>query len=97
MIIGNLETISVTPNIFLGLYLNIFLLVQIEYTELEAFNGDSSSVLVETDSFAISKLQPGRNYSIAIKSVSNGMESIEKRFYQATSKTLDKIICYLVR
>ena len=61
-------------------------LFQIEYNELEAFNGDSSSVVVETESFAIDKLQPGRNYSIAIKAVSNGMESVERRFYQATSK-----------
>ena len=68
------------------LYFKIFLSVQIEYNELEAFNGDSSSVVVEDSRFSIDKLQPGRNYSIAIKAVSNGMESVEKRFYQATSK-----------
>ena len=53
---------------------------------MEAFNGDSSSVVVEDSFFSIDKLQPGRNYSIAIKAVSNGMGSVEKRFYQATSK-----------
>ena len=43
-------------------------------------------MVVEDSRFSIDKLQPGRNYSIAIKAVSNGMESVEKRFYQATSK-----------
>ena len=54
---------------------------------MEAFNGDSSSVIVEEDFFDISRLQPGRNYSIAIKAVSNGMESVGSRKYQATRKS----------
>ena len=61
-------------------------LFQVEFNELEAFNGDSSSVIVEEDFFDISRLQPGRNYSIVIKAVSNGMESVGTRIYQATRK-----------
>ena len=59
---------------------------QVEFNELEAFNGDSSSVIVEENFFDIERLQPGRNYSIAIKAVSNGMESVGTRIYQATRK-----------
>ena len=29
-------------------------------------------------------LQPGRNYSISVKAVSNGIESIERTVFQAT-------------
>ena len=60
---------------------------QIEYNELAGFNGDSSSVVVEEPRFSIDKLQPGRNYSIAIKAVSNGMESRRTLYNLATSKT----------
>ena len=60
---------------------------QIEYNELAGFNGDSSSVTVEEPRFSIDKLQPGRNYSIAIKAVSNGMESRATLYNLATSKT----------
>ena len=31
-------------------------------------------------------LQPGRNYSISVKAVSNGIESIERTVFQATRK-----------
>ena len=58
--------------------------LQIEYHELETFNGDSSSVVVEEQSFSMEQLQPGRNYSLAVKAVSNGIESLERRIYQAT-------------
>ena len=64
----------------------ILIALKVEFNELEAFNGDSSSVIVEEDFFDISRLQPGRNYSIAIKAVSNGMESVGSRKYQATRK-----------
>ena len=61
--------------------------LQIEYNELAGFNGDSSSVTVEEPRFSIDKLQPGRNYSIAIKAVSNGMVSRATLYNLATSKT----------
>ena len=62
---------------------------QVEFNELEAFNGDSSSVIVEEDLFDIDRLQPGRNYSIAIKAVSKGMESVGTRKFVATRKCAD--------
>ena len=65
----------------------MFIQFQIEYNELAGFNGDSSSVTVEEPRFSIDKLQPGRNYSIAIKAVSNGMESRATLYNLATSKT----------
>ena len=55
-----------------------------EFNELEAFNGDSSSVIVEEDLFDIDRLQPGRNYSIAVQAVSNGIESVEVTRFTAT-------------
>ena len=63
--------------------------MQVEFNELEAFNGDSSSVIVEEDLFDIDRLQPGRNYSIAIKAVSKGMESVGTRKFVATRKCAD--------
>ena len=33
-----------------------------------------------------SQLQPGRNYSVAVRSVSNGMESLARRVFVATSE-----------
>jgi len=57
---------------------------KIEYHELETFNGDSSSITVEEAEFDMDQLQPGRNYSIAVSASSNGMESVERRVYQAT-------------
>ena len=65
----------------------MFIQFQIEYNELAGFNGDSSSVTVEEPRFSIDKLQPGRNYSIAIKAVSNGMVSRATLYNLATSKT----------
>ena len=71
----------------LALYFTTYL--QVEFNELEAFNGDSSSVIVEEDLFDIDRLQPGRNYSIAIKAVSKGMESVGTRKFVATRKCSD--------
>ena len=56
------------------------------YHELETFNGDSSSVVVHEPYFALSNLQPGRNYSISIQAVSNGIESVDRSIFQATSE-----------
>ena len=72
------------------MYFTIYL--QVEFNELEAFNGDSSSVIVEEDLFDIDRLQPGRNYSIAIKAVSKGMESVGTRKFVATRKYQNDIV-----
>lgn len=61
---------------------------QVTYHELETFNGDSSSVIVHDTYFPLSNLQPGRNYSISIKAVANGIESLERTITQATRKIL---------
>ncbi len=61
---------------------------KITYSELETFNGDSSSVYVADTYFSLSNLQPGRNYSLSISAVSKGVESLERTMYQATSKFL---------
>lgn len=57
---------------------------KITYHELETFNGDSSSVYVPDTYFSLSNLQPGRNYSLSIRAVSKGIESVERSLYQAT-------------
>jgi hypothetical protein len=59
---------------------------KITYYELETFNGDSSSVVVSDTYFSLSNLQPGRNYSLSISAVSQGIESVERSIFQATSK-----------
>lgn len=59
---------------------------KITYYELETFNGDSSSVFVQDSFFSLSNLQPGRNYSISISAVSQGIESVERSIFQATRK-----------
>ena len=59
---------------------------KITYYELETFNGDSSSVYTDDTFFSLSNLQPGRNYSISISAVSQGIESAERSIYQATSE-----------
>jgi len=62
---------------------------KIEYTELMTggLKGDSSSVTVEDPRVYIGDLKPGRNYSIAIRAVSNGMESEPTLYSLATSET----------
>jgi hypothetical protein len=41
---------------------------------------------VQEPYFSMDNLQPGRNYSISVKAVSNGIESIERTVFQATRK-----------
>ena len=53
---------------------------------MEAFNGDSSSITVEDSYFSIAELLPGRNYTVKVKAVSNGIESVERKDHVATSK-----------
>jgi hypothetical protein len=43
-------------------------------------------VFVQEPYFSMDNLQPGRNYSISVKAVSNGIESIERTVFQATRK-----------
>jgi len=57
---------------------------KIEYHEMETFNGDSSYVTVEDPVFSMSNLLPGRNYSISVMAVSNGIDSIGMTVPQAT-------------
>ena len=60
--------------------------MQVSYHELETFNGASSSVVVAEPSFPLETLQPGRNYSIAVSALSNGIASVPTTVFQATSK-----------
>lgn len=57
---------------------------KIKYHELETFNGDSSSISVQEPQFSMDNLQPGRNYSIAVSAVSNGIQSVPSTMFQAT-------------
>lgn len=59
---------------------------KISYHEVETYNGDSSTVYTEKLSYTLKALLPGRNYSITVQAVSNGMESNETSIYQATSE-----------
>ena len=63
---------------------------QITYHEVEPSgfeqNADSSSIYVAEEYFSLSNLQPGRNYSISVKAVSKGIESVERSLFQATRK-----------
>ena len=65
---------------------------QITYHEVEPSgfeqNADSSSIYVAEEYFSLSNLQPGRNYSISVKAVSKGIESVERSLFQATRKLL---------
>ena len=56
---------------------------KITYSELEKINGDISTVFVEDPFFNMKNLQSGRNYSIEVQAVSDNMESLGKKTYQA--------------
>ena len=60
---------------------------QVEYHELQTFNGDSSSISVSEPVFSMENLQPGRNYSIAVRAVSNNIESVPNTAFQATRES----------
>jgi hypothetical protein len=52
---------------------------------VESFNGDNNSLYVEkAGTLLLESLLPGRNYSISVQAISNGMESNETSIYQAT-------------
>jgi cadherin 5 type 2 (VE-cadherin) len=60
---------------------------QVSYHEVESFNGDNNSLYVEkAGTLLLESLLPGRNYSISVQAISNGMESNETSLYQATRK-----------
>ncbi|CAG0924082.1 unnamed protein product [Notodromas monacha] len=52
----------------------------------EGFNSgaDSSSRIVSEPFFTLEEMLPGRNYSVSVRAVSNGIESEERVIYQAT-------------
>ncbi|XP_068214298.1 tyrosine-protein phosphatase 10D-like isoform X2 [Palaemon carinicauda] len=47
---------------------------QIFYQEVETFNGDSRTKVVK-DKIDVNELYPGRNYSLSLSAISNGIES----------------------
>ncbi|CAL4063294.1 unnamed protein product, partial [Meganyctiphanes norvegica] len=49
---------------------------KIVYQEQGSYNGDSRTSVV-TEEFTIAELYPGRNYSVSVSAVSNGIESAE--------------------
>jgi len=51
-----------------------------------------NTVTVKEPKFLMSSLFPGRNYSISIQAVSNGVESDKVAIFQATSKC--KVIAF---
>lgn len=54
--------------------------------ELEAYNGDGIPQVVHDTSYKLSDLLPGRNYSISVVALSNGIPSEAEVVYQATRK-----------
>ncbi|XP_068214254.1 tyrosine-protein phosphatase 10D-like isoform X1 [Palaemon carinicauda] len=44
------------------------------YQEVETFNGDSKTKVVK-DKIDVNELYPGRNYSLSLSAISNGIES----------------------
>ncbi|XKL64252.1 hypothetical protein PGB90_004338 [Kerria lacca] len=57
---------------------------KISYLEAESLNGDSNTMMVETEEYELDSLLPGRNYSISVQAVSNQIGSNETTIYQAT-------------
>lgn len=58
---------------------------KVSYHEVESFSGDNNSLFVEkAGTLVLESLLSGRNYSISVQAVSNGMESNETSIYQAT-------------
>ncbi|CAG0893051.1 unnamed protein product [Darwinula stevensoni] len=58
---------------------------KVTWQEVGSFNGDSGSDIVTDTSFSLEKLLRGRNYSIAVQAISNGMESEERVIFQVTN------------
>ncbi|XP_068211169.1 tyrosine-protein phosphatase 10D-like isoform X2 [Palaemon carinicauda] len=56
---------------------------KILYQEVETFNGDSRTKVV-TEKVDVNELYPGRNYSLSVSAISNGVESDPNITYIAT-------------
>lgn len=56
----------------------------VRYVELEAFNSDGTVQVVQEKKVFLEDLLPGRNYSISVFAVSNGIHSEESVVYQPT-------------
>lgn len=56
----------------------------VRYHELEAFNSDGPVKVVKNNKVLLQNLLDGRNYSISVFSVSNGIKSSESITFQAT-------------
>ena len=64
--------------------------LKVVYQEVERYNGDSRTQLV-IKTWAGEELYPGRNYSITVTAISNGVESDPaSQIYFATSKFLQE-------
>lgn len=57
---------------------------KISYHEVEAFNGDSSTMNTNQTSYILESLLPGRNYSLTVQAISKHMESNESTIYVVT-------------
>lgn len=59
---------------------------KISYHEVEAFNGDSSTMNIRANqtTYILESLLPGRNYSLTVQSISKHMESNESIIYVVT-------------
>lgn len=76
-----------------SLLLNVSTLVfQVSYSEVEILNGDSNSMYTDKTEHLLDSLLPGRNYSITVQAVANGMESNETNIYQVTSELIFVIL-----
>lgn len=56
----------------------------VRYHELEAFNTDGTVQIVKHNKVLLQNLLDGRNYSISVFAVSNGIKSIETTTFQTT-------------
>ena len=52
---------------------------------------DASVIVTSSTQFVLTSLLPGRNYSLSVIALSNGMESDDVVVYQATRESLDSI------
>lgn len=60
--------------------------MQVSSHELEAYNGDGIPQVVHETKYELSDLLPGRNYSISVVALSQGIPSDAAVIYQATRK-----------
>lgn len=68
----------------------LLMVFQVSSHELEAYNGDGIPQVVHDTKYQLSDLLPGRNYSISVVALSQGIPSEPTYIYQATSKFILK-------